>query len=393
MNATNRAGEMRVLEMGSVCSESEKKDRPSKKIRYAVVGLGHIAQVAVLPAFQHERTNYELSALVSGDQAKLWKLSKTYGVEHTYSYAGYDECLRSGMVDAVYIALPNNLHMQYVSAALRKGIHVLCEKPLGLTVAECKTMLHAAEKGGAKLMVAYRLHFDQAHLNLIRLAQSGRLGTLRIVHSLFTQQVRKGDTRLDPKVGGGPLPDIGIYCINAARYVFQAEPNEVLAMRLKSKDPRFRLVEEMDGALLRFPGDRLASFACSFGAADRADLDVVGTKGTVRLESAYEYAVGMKQITTIDGKTTTQRYPVRDQFAPQLQYFSDCILRNQEPEPSGEEGMIDVAIIEALKRSARSGRPVKVNVPPKRTRPSLKQVMRIPRPRVPPEVHVKSPTR
>jgi predicted dehydrogenase len=365
---------------------------PFQKIRYAVVGLGHIAQVAVLPAFHHARTNSELCALVSGNRAKLSKLSKTYGVEHIYSYDRYDECLQSGMVDAVYLALPNQLHTRYVSAALRKGIHVLCEKPLGLTVSDCQAMMHAAKEGGAKLMVAYRLHFDQANLNLISLAQSGRLGDLRIVHSLFTQQVRKGDTRLDPKIGGGPFHDIGIYCINAARYVYQEEPYEVFAIQLKSKDSRFRYVEEMDGALLRFPGERLASFVCSFGASDRADLDVIGTKGSVRLESAYEYSVGMKQITRIGGRTKEQRYPVHDQFAPQLLYFSNCILRNQEPEPSGYEGMIDVTIIEALQQSARSGRPVKVEILSKRTRPSLKQVMRIPRPRIPPQIHVKSPT-
>lgn len=370
-----------------------KMKSPVRTIRYAVVGLGHIAQVAVLPAFKNARTNSKLSALVSGDEKKLSELSSTYGVEHVYSYDQYLECLQSGLVDAVYIALPNHLHKQYVSAALREHIHVLCEKPLGLTTEDCKVMIREANKNGAKLMVAYRLHFDEANLNLMRLGQSGRLGDLRIVHSLFTQQVRQGDTRLDPKVGGGPLPDIGIYCINAARYVYQAEPYEVLAMRLTNKDPRFRRVEEMDGALLRFPGDRLASFVCSFGASDRADIDVVGTKGSVRLESAYEYSVEMKQITRIGDSTKVQCYPVHDQFAPQLRYFSNCILRNQEPEPSGYEGMIDVKIIEALQRSARSGRPVKVGVSSKRTRPTLKHMMRIPLPRKPPQVRVKSPTR
>ena len=366
---------------------------PVKQVRYAVVGLGHIAQVAVLPAFHHARTNSQLSALISGSRAKLSKLSAMYGIKHAYDYDRYDECLQSGAVDAVYLALPNHLHRQYAIAALRKGIHVLCEKPLALTASDCEAMIRVAKTSGAKLMVAYRLHFDQANLNLISLAQSGRLGALRIVHSLFTQQVREGDTRLDPRVGGGPLPDIGIYCINAARYVYQAEPHEVLAMRLKSKDPRFRRVEEMDGAFLRFPGDRLASFVCSFGASDRADIDVVGTKGSVRLESAYEYSVGVKQITRIGGRTKTQRYPVHDQFAPQLRYFSNCILRNREPEPSGHEGLIDVRIIEALQRSARTGQPVRVAAASKRTRPSLKQVMRLPRPRVPPQIHVKSPTR
>ena len=149
----------------------------------------------------------------------------------------------------------------------------------------------------------------------------------------------------------------------------------------------------MDGAFLRFPGERLASFVCSFGASDRADMDVIGTKGSVRLESAYEYSVGMKQLTRIGGRTKTQHYPVHDQFAPQLQYFSNCILRDLEPEPSGREGMIDVTIIEALQRSARTGQPVKVDVSLKRTRPSLRQVRRIPRPRVPPMVRVPSPTR
>jgi glucose-fructose oxidoreductase len=364
-----------------------------KTVRYAVVGLGHIAQVAVLPAFNHAHANSQLSALVSGNRMKLSKLSATYGVEHSYSYDRYHECLQSGEIDAVYLALPNHLHKRYVSAALQKGIHVLCEKPLGLTTTDCEAMIRAANISGAKLMVAYRLHFNQAHLNLIGLAKSGRLGDLRILHSLFTQQVRKGDTRLDPRVGGGPLPDIGIYCINAARYVYQAEPYEVFAMSAKNKDPRFRRVEEMDGALLRFPGDRLASFVCSFGASDRSDIDVVGTKGSVRIESAYEYAVGMKQITRIGGCTKTQRYPVYDQFAPQLRYFSNCILQDQEPEPSGREGTIDVTIIEALKRSAQSGQSVKIKVSSKRTRPTPKQVMRIPRPRIPPPVQAKSPTR
>ncbi len=364
-----------------------------KKVRYAVVGLGHIAQVAMLPAFRHARTNSQLCALVSGSRAKRSKLSAMYGVEHTYDYDRYDECLRNGSIDAIYLALPNHLHKRYATAALRRGVHVLCEKPLGLTASDCAAIIRAAKDGGAKLMVAYRLHFDQANLNLISLAQSGRLGNLRIIHSLFTQQVRQGDTRLDPKIGGGPLPDIGIYCINAARYVYQAEPYEALAMRLRGKDPRFRRVEEMDGALLRFPGDRLAAFVCSFGASDRADIDVIGTKGSVRLESAYEYSVGMKQVTRIGELTKTQHYPVHDQFAPQLRYFSDCILRDRKPEPSGQEGMIDVTIIEALQRSARTGLPVRVKVASKRVRPSLKHVMRLARPRKPPMVHVKSPTR
>lgn len=364
-----------------------------KKVRYAVVGLGHIAQKAVLPAFKHPGISSELTALVSGSPGKLSQLSKMYRVKHLYSYDRYLACLDSGDIDAVYIALPNHLHQRYATEALRRGIHVLCEKPLALTAAECRSIIRAADEGGAKLMVAYRLHFDPVNLNVVNLARSGRLGTPRIFNSIFSQQVRAGDTRLKAKVGGGPLHDIGIYCINAARYLFQAEPCEVMAMGAASKDRRFRQVDEMVGALLRFPGDRLASFVCSFGASDRADLDIVGTKGSVHLESAYEYSVGMKAVTRANGRTRTTDYPVHDQFAPQLRYFSRCILRKRNPEPSGREGLIDVEIIEALQRSARTGRSVEMNIPLKKTRPSLKQAKQMAKPRVPAQILVTSPTR
>lgn len=365
----------------------------SQKVRYAVVGLGHIAQKAVLPAFKHPRINSELTALVSGTPRKLSQLSKMYRVKHRYSYNQYLACLDSGLIDAVYIALPNHLHQRYATEALRRGIHVLCEKPLALTATECRSIIRAADQGGGKLMVAYRLHFDPANLHIASLARSGKLGAPRMFHSIFSQQVRAGDTRLKAKVGGGPLHDIGIYCINAARYLFQAEPSEVMALGVASKDRRFRQVDEMVGALLRFPGDRLASFVCSFGASDRADFDIVGTKGSVRLESAYEYSVGMKAVTRIDGSTKTTHYPVHDQFAPQLRYFSRCILHKANPEPSGHEGLIDVAIIEALQRSARTGRSVEMNIPLKKTRPSLRQAKRMSKPRVPAQIQVTSPTR
>lgn len=371
----------------------KRKDPVSRKpIRYAVVGLGHIAQAAVLPAFNHARANYVLSALVSGDRVKLSKLSSQYRIEHTYTYDQYRQCLQSGFVDAVYIALPNHLHTEYVVSALRAGIHVLCEKPLGLTPKDCKTMIRAATKSRAKLMVAYRLHFDRAHQQLMSLVQSGRLGDVRIIQSLFTQQVRKGDTRLDPKAGGGPLQDIGIYCINAARYLFQAEPLEAFAMALRNRDVRFRGVEEMDGVCLRFPGERLATFVCSFGASNRVDVDIVGTKGNVRLESAYKYSAEMRQITQIGERITTRHYPIHDQFAPQLEYFTDCILSDKEPEPSGLEGLIDAVIIEALLRSGRSRKPVKVKAPSKRVRPSSLEGRWIALPRKQPQVRVKSPT-
>jgi glucose-fructose oxidoreductase len=187
-----------------------------KKIRYAVVGLGYIAQNAVLPAFAHAR-NSELTALVSDNPTKLKKLSKKYCVPHTYSYEEYSECLESGEVDAVYIALPNHMHRAYTEAAARAGVHVLCEKPMAVTEEDCQAMIAAAEKNNIKLMIAYRLHFEEANLRAVELVQSGKLGEPRVFDSVFTMQVKPGNVRLQKEKGGGTLYDIGIYCINAAR--------------------------------------------------------------------------------------------------------------------------------------------------------------------------------
>lgn len=364
-------------------------------IRYAVVGLGHIAQYAVLPGFRHARRNSSLITVVSSDQAKRRAIGKRYGLTQTYAYDEYDRLLSSGSIDAVYITLPNHLHKSYVERALRAGIHVLCEKPLSLNTADCRSMIRTAERSRSKLMVAYRLHFEEANLRMIELVQSGRLGDVRIFHSLFTQQVKAGDTRLKADIGGGPLLDIGVYCINAARYLFQAEPLEVSALAARSKDLRFREVPEMHGVTMRFPGERLATFVASFGAADRAEYDVVGTKGSARLESAYEYSRPMHASVTIGERTRTIRYPRRDQFGAQVLYFSDCILHPRVPEPSGMEGMLDVGIIEALHRSAQSSRTIAIRIRGSKRpirRPTLSQLIVCPAVPPPPLVHSKAPT-
>jgi glucose-fructose oxidoreductase len=163
------------------------KRKSSKKVRYAVVGLGHLAQVAVLPAFKGA-PNSELVAIVSGDEEKRKKLGKKYRLEHVYSYEEYDRAL--SFVDAVYLVLPNHLHHDYAVRAARAGVHVLCEKPMAVTEEECDSMTEAAAESDVKLMVAYRLHFEKGNLEAIRLANSGKLGDLRIFEAEFSQRVR-----------------------------------------------------------------------------------------------------------------------------------------------------------------------------------------------------------
>lgn len=366
--------------------------RPARRIRYAVVGLGHIAQVAVLPAFAHARSNSDVTALVSDDPVKLRRISKKYRIPHTYTYKEYDQCLRDGRIDAVYIALPNHLHCDYAVRAAQAGIHVLCEKPMAVTEQECRRMIDAAEKAQVKLMVAYRLHLEEANMNTVQLARSGKLGNLRLFSSVFTMQVREGDIRLQKEFGGGTLYDIGIYCINAARYLFRDNPTSVSAFTVQGENRRFKEVDEMTAALLHFPGDRLASFVCSFGAADVSAYDLVGTKGLVRVDPAYEYVGRLKQQISLDGKTKVREFPSRDQFAPELVYFSNCILKNTEPEPSGLEGLIDIQIVQALYRSAEKGKPVALQQVEKQQWPAMKQVVRRPPVSKPKLVKVKSPS-
>jgi predicted dehydrogenase len=357
-------------------------------VRYAVVGLGHIAQVAVLPAFGNARRNSKLAALVSGDPVKRGELSLQYKVERAYSYEQYDEMLRSGEVDAVYIALPNSLHAEYAIRAAQAGVHVLVEKPMAVSAEQCERMAKAARDAGVKLMVAYRLHFERANLEAIEVARSGRIGEPRLFSSTFTMHVVSGNIRLKKALGGGTLYDIGIYCINAARGLFRDEPVEVRA----SAAGTLGEVEETLSAVLRFPGERLAAFTCSFGAADVSEYRLVGTKGDLALEPAYEYAMALQHRLTLDGERKERRFAKRDQFAPELLYFSDCVLKNHQPEPGPDEGLADVRIIEALYRSANSGQPVELGPYEKRERPSLEQEIRRPPIEKPRTVHTQAPS-
>jgi predicted dehydrogenase len=364
-----------------------------KRVRYAVVGLGHIAQVAVLPAFAHA-ANSELAALVSDDPEKLEKLGRRYKVKPRFRYDQYEECLRSGDIDAVYIALPNHLHRSYTERAARAGVHVLCEKPMAVTEDDCLSMIRVAEENGVRLMVAYRLHFEEANLKAVDLVQSNKFGDARLFDSVFTMQVKEGDIRLSPReLGGGTLYDIGIYCINAVRNLFGAEPMEVVAFSSNNGDPRFGQCEEMTSAILRFPGrERLASFTCSFGAADVSSYRVVGTNGDVVMDPAYEYAGELLQRVTINGKTRERKYPKRDQFAPELVHFSECILTGATPEPSGWEGLADVRVIRALYRSADTGQPVTLAPFEKHQRPSIQQQISRPPVRKPELVNTEAPS-
>lgn len=365
--------------------------RSRRQVRYAVVGQGYIAQGAVLPAFAHARRNSRLAALVSGDATKRRELAKRYRVP-AYSYEEYDSLLESGVIDAVYIALPNDQHLDFTLRAAKAGVHVLCEKPLAVDERECRRMIDTCRRRKVKLMTAYRLHFERATLSALQDVGQGLIGEPRLFVSSFSIQVADADNiRLrDPSVGGGTFYDIGVYCINAARQLFRAEPTEVVAM---TTGPGKGRAEQSASAILRFPDDRLATFCLSFATDKTSEYRIVGTKGAIRVDPGYELARGLVHHVTQGPRTRTVRYAKRDQFAPELLYFSDCILQDRDPEPSGEEGLADVRIVRALYRSAERGRAVKVEArAPRRKRPTPKQeITRPPLRRMPKLVNAAPP--
>lgn len=373
-------------------SQATKRGNGEATIRYAVVGLGHITQVAVLPAFEHA-DNAELVALVSGDPDKQEALSQHYGVEHAVDYDGYDELMESGNVDAVYLAVPNHLHCDYAVRAAERGIHVLCEKPMAVTDDECARMIRVCDENDVRLMIAYRLHFDEANMHAVAEAQKGKLGEPRLFTSTFSQDVKPKNIRLLPvEKGGGPLYDMGVYCINAARYLFRAEPFEVSGFGASRAEQRFDEPGEMVSVVMRFPNERLATFTCSFGAASVSSYRLVGTRGELSLDPAYGYSTELTYQLRVGEEEWTHTFPVRDQFAPELIHFSRCVLEGTRPEPDGVEGREDVRIIEAIYESMRSQRPVTLEPLVPHARPDERLVMRRPSVEPPRPLHAAAPS-
>lgn len=373
--------------------QNHSRNHTPETIRYAVVGLGHIAQVAVLPAFANA-PHCELVAIFSRDPTKLKEVGDAYGLAHRLGYEQYRDFLQKGLVDAVYIALPNHLHCEYTLAAADAGVHVLCEKPMAVTPRECRQMIDRCARNDVRLMIAYRLHFEAATQQVIAFARDGTLGNLRYFDASFSQDVQLGNVRLNAiEEGGGTLFDMGIYCINAARAFFNDEPYEVMGWSASGEDQRFEKCDEMTSAIMRFPGNRLATFTSSFGAAKTDQLRLVGSLGEVEMSPAFGYATHLRYELTLADDMRARAFKKRDQFSPELSYFADCIRKGVNPEPDGYEGMADVQIIQAIYRSAREGMPVRLEgIEPVQDTGSAPAITR-PGFEKPDEVHARGPKR
>jgi predicted dehydrogenase len=241
-------------------------------------------------------------------------------------------------------------------------------------------------------MTAYRLHFEPVNLEVVKLIEQNKIGELRYFTSTFGYQIKPGNVRTSADRGGGAIWDLGVYCINAARYLFRADPVEIFAMPMqRPKDERFEEVPEGMSVLLKFEGNRTAQFTVSFGSAPQGDYRIVGTKGHIELTNAYEYEATRELRVVVGEKTSRRKFKPTDQFAPELIAFSRAILDGTALEPDGEEGLRDVRIIVAALKSAREGRPLNLSWPAPRRRPEPGDRIVQPAIRPPPLVGVSAP--
>ena len=329
-----------------------------KKVRYAIVGLGDISQASMMPGVAHTG-NSEITALVTDDAEKASALGKTYGVDATYRYDQFDELLASGLIDAVYLGTPNWRHAEFAIPALKAGIHVLSEKPLEISVEKAKAIRDAEQASSAKLMTAYRLHFEPSTLDAIRRIRAGELGELIAFTSCFTQKVDPANHRVKNGILAGPLFDMAPYPINATRCLFGAEPTEVVSA-VATRHPEAGLgdLDDTFAVTLRFPGNRLAQFTVSYAANNVDSLTISGTKGSIYMDPAYGFGDAMEQRVTIGEDKSHESFKPTDQFGGEMRYFSDCILEDRDPEPDAEEGLADLRVIEGVLESLKTRGPV-----------------------------------
>jgi glucose-fructose oxidoreductase len=328
-----------------------------------VVGLGSISEIAVLPAFQNSKKS-KLVALVSHDKKRAEQLGAKFGVNNCYAYADFDRCLRLAEVDAVFIASMNSLHAEQTLRAAAARKHVLCEKPMAITVKECRRMVEACKENRVQLMIAYRKYFEPGSVALKKLVAEGKLGRLKHIYSVYTEIVDPNKARawqLNRKLaGGGSLMDLGIYCVNTMRWIAGSEPVEATAYSWTDDPTRFDEVEDNISFRLKHAEGLVCQGSSSYSAAAASFIQVHGEKGWAALNPAFAFEEERRLFGKIQGKWFEQTFGVIDEFVLELDAFSACIRDGRPPEPDGMEGLRDIATVEAIYRSAFEKRTVAI---------------------------------
>jgi predicted dehydrogenase len=344
-------------------------DPPQKRIGYCLVGLGNLTLGELLPAFAQCKYSKPV-ALVSGDRSKAINVAAQYGIPERsiYSYDDFDNIKNNSEIEAVYIVLPNSMHHEFTLRAARAGKHVLCEKPMAVTSLQCQEMIDTCKLTGRKLMVAYRIQFEPKNTLVKQWTRDQKFGPVKLIESHNGQEI--GDPsqwRLKQALsGGGALPDIGIYCINSIRFLLGEEPVSVFASMYSTPgDDRFKEVEETVQFQLEFPNGVFANCVTTYGAHHARRYRLYTNKGAhYGMEPAFDYRglqIHINQV--VDGKYEENSKPAlqeKNQFALEMDHFSQCIMNDKQPFTPGEEGLQDMKIIEAIYRSAREGKRIQL---------------------------------
>ena len=332
-----------------------------KRVGFALIGLGRLSVQQLIPAFRVCK-RAKLTALVSGDTAKAQRLAQENAVkpEAVYDYKNFDRIRENKDVQAVWIVLPNSMHGEFTIRAARARKHVLCEKPMEVSVAKCQQMIDACKKADVKLMIGYRIQYEPMNRAMQRLVREQAFGPAKFIDASFSMKLATPEWRVSKALSGsGAVGDIGIYCLNTIRFLLGEEPIEIHAQSFRPADnPLFKEVDATTTWQMRFPSGVLANCMCSFDAGGTAMYRVVGDRGTFGMDPAFPYR-GLK----MSGKPEQPPLPQiveTDHFANELDHMADCVLQNRQPYTPGEEGLQDMRIIEAVLESAKTGRSVKL---------------------------------
>ena len=342
-------------------------DAPARRLGIAVVGLGHLTLGEILPGIAQSR-HVRLAALVSGNRDKARVVGAQHGLPETalYDYASFDRLREAEGVDIIYIVLPNSMHREFVERAAAAGKHVMCEKPMATSSRDAQAMVDACVAAKRRLMIAYRMQYEPHHRELIRLARSGELGSLRAIEAVNGQNnADNGQWRhIRAMSGGGSLPDVGIYCLNATRYITGEEPVEVTAQLTQPVDDRrFREIEDICSFTLRFPSGVLATCTSGYSHHDSRRLRVMGSDAWAELDPAFAYAGLQMRVGRRLGRADavdTRRFAEHSQFATEMDHFAEAIRADRTPHTPGEEGVQDHRLMEAIYQAAAGGSVVKL---------------------------------
>ncbi len=338
-------------------SATRERARESRRVGFAVCGLGRLSEGQIAPAFAKSRY-CRLAGLVTGTPAKGEAWMAKYGVpaRSVYSYDDMHRMADNPDIDVVYVVTPNALHAEHAMHAAAAGKHVFCEKPLEVSVERCQRMIDACRDAGRLLGTAYRCRYDPHHLECIRLVREREFGAPLVIDAGFGIDVGPADQwRLRKSLaGGGALMDVGIYALQATRYLTGEEPVVVSALETKTDPVKFAEVDETMVWTARFPGGVVANCSTSYKAARIQHMRVTAERGWFGLDPAFFY--GGNHGRRSDGQEI--RFPEIDLFAAEMDDFAQCILEGRPTKVPGEEGLQDVRILQAIYESARTGKAV-----------------------------------